>query len=142
MLRKSEYLSVFLLGGVLYGCLELLWRGYTHPSMTFAGGLCLLVIHLLNGRMGRCPFLLRCVLYSLLITAVELAVGLVVNRWLGLGVWDYSAVPGNVLGQICPAFTFLWFLVSIPASFLSGGARRFFDLLSERERAEERRQRV
>ncbi len=142
MLKKSEYLSVFLLGGVLYGCLELLWRGYTHPSMTFAGGLCFLAIHLLNKRLGRWPFLLRCVLYSLLITAVELAVGLVVNRWLGLRVWDYSAVPGNVLGQICPAFTFLWFLVSIPASLLSQIVRRFFAFLAEREKTEERRQSI
>ena len=34
------------------------------------------------------------------ITAAELAVGLVVNRALGLQVWDYSREFGNVLGQI------------------------------------------
>ena len=30
---------------------------------------------------------------------------------LGLGVWDYSNQPGNVLGQICPAFGLLWFFI-------------------------------
>jgi uncharacterized membrane protein len=73
------------------------------------------------------------VVFSLVITAVEFAVGIVVNIFLGLNVWDYSSVPGNILGQICPAFTLLWFLVSIPASYLSSGARMFFDMLAARE---------
>lgn len=30
---------------------------------------------------------------------------------IGLGVWDYSNQPGNVLGQICPAFGLLWFFI-------------------------------
>ena len=30
---------------------------------------------------------------------------------LGLDVWDYSNQPGNVLGQICPAFGLLWFFI-------------------------------
>lgn len=30
---------------------------------------------------------------------------------VGLGVWDYSNQPGNVLGQICPAFGLLWFFI-------------------------------
>ena len=35
------------------------------------------------------------------------------NVWLNLGVWDYSHLPGNVMGQICPEFAFLWFFLSI-----------------------------
>lgn len=34
-----------------------------------------------------------------------------VNEPVGLGVWDYSNQPGNVLGQICPAFGLLWFFI-------------------------------
>ena len=49
-----------------------------------------------------------------MITGIELVFGLVFNRVLQLGVWDYSAQWGNVLGQICPLFTFLWFLLCIP----------------------------
>ena len=37
-------------------------------------------------------------------------VGVVVNLWYGWHVWDYSREPGNLLGQICPLFSFIWFL--------------------------------
>lgn len=47
------------------------------------------------------------------ITVVEFVAGLVLNVWLGLGVWDYSNMAGNVLGQICPQFALLWFFLSI-----------------------------
>ena len=133
MIRKTEYLCVFLTGGVIYGCLEMLWRGYTHWSMILAGGICLFVIHFLNLRLSSMNFLIRCVIYSLVITAVEFSVGVVVNIMLGLDVWDYSSVPGNLLGQICPSFTMLWLVISVPASLVSCGARMFFDMLAERE---------
>lgn len=35
----------------------------------------------------------------------------IVGRPVGLGVWDYSNQPGNVLGQICPVFGLLWFFI-------------------------------
>ena len=43
--------------------------------------------------------------------AVEFLSGCVLNLWLCLDVWDYSGLPGNVLGQICPAYGLLWFLL-------------------------------
>ena len=46
------------------------------------------------------------------ITVIELTTGLILNVWLGLNVWDYSNMPGNFLGQICPQFTVLWFFLS------------------------------
>jgi uncharacterized membrane protein len=48
------------------------------------------------------------------ITAVEFAVGAVVNLWWGMEVWDYSSLFGNLFGQICPLYSFLWFLLCIP----------------------------
>lgn len=136
MIRKTEYLCVFLTGGVIYSCLELLWRGYTHWSMTLAGGICFSLIHLLNIHYEARPVLLRCLYGCLIITAVEFGVGVVVNLLLGLQVWDYSSMPGNVLGQICPAFTAVWFVISIPACALSGAFRKFFDWLSRREQTD------
>ena len=43
---------------------------------------------------------------------MELLVGLVLNVWLGLDVWDYSWKWGNLWGQICPKFTLLWCLLA------------------------------
>lgn len=127
MIRKAEYLCVFLAGGVIYSLLEMMWRGFTHWSMTAAGGVCVLTIHLLNQRLRHRSMAFRCALGCAVITAVELLVGLVVNRMFGLDVWDYSGMYGNFLGQICPAFSFLWFLISFPACVFSSLIRRLFD---------------
>jgi hypothetical protein len=54
------------------------------------------------------PLWLQAVLDGLGITAAELTVGLLLNVHLGMHVWDYSDLPGNFLGQICPQFTALW----------------------------------
>ena len=49
-----------------------------------------------------------------IITTIELLIGLIVNVWMGLGVWDYSHRPYNFMGQICLTTSFLWFLLCIP----------------------------
>lgn len=55
-----------------------------------------------------CPLWLQALCCAALVTAAELAAGVVLNLWLGLGVWDYSQMPGNLWGQICPQFVFFW----------------------------------
>ena len=61
------------------------------------------------------------------ITAIEFVVGLILNVWLGLNMWDYSNMPGNILGQICPEFMVLWFFLSAFGIFLDDLIRwRFF----------------
>lgn len=102
---------LFCLGGGAYILLELLWRGYSHISMFFLGGLCFTLI----GRLGELPKPLslsaRMLAGAGIITAGELAVGLMFNR--DHHIWDYRAMPYHFLGQICLPFTLLW----IPVSF-------------------------
>ena len=113
--RNRRALFTFALGAVSYPAIELIWRGRTHWSMALTGGACLLAIGRMNGRLrGRVGWPGRCALGSLIITSFELSVGLVVNRCLKWNVWDYSRVPGNLLGQICPRFCLYWFLLNIP----------------------------
>lgn len=109
---------VFLFGGVGYGLIELIWRGRTHPSMVLTGGACFSIIYGMNKWLRKRPLFVRCALSAAAITAVEFSVGLVVNRLLGLGVWDYSNQKFNLLGQICPLYTFFWFLLCIPLIFI------------------------
>lgn len=111
--RKSV---LFYLGGCAYLALELLFRGRTDGSMFIAGGLCFLLVGHFNDVQPRLPRLLRAVAGALVITMVELAVGLTVN--LDHHVWDYRGQPGNFMGQICPAFTLLWIPVALMAGFL------------------------
>ena len=62
-------------------------------------------------RFYNAPVALQAAAGAAVVLAVEFLSGCVLNLWLGLGVWDYSGIPGNVLGQICPAFGLLWFLL-------------------------------
>ena len=48
MVKKGELLSVFSIGAAGYSLLEILWRGNTHWTMTLAGGICFVGIHLAN----------------------------------------------------------------------------------------------
>ena len=64
--------------------------------------------------------IVRAVAGACLITGVELLFGLVVNRMLGLRVWDYSGLPGSLMGQICLPYFFLWIWVAWLAMGLHG----------------------
>lgn len=61
-----------------------------------------------------CPLWLQALICGSMISAAELAVGLILNVWLGLGIWDYSSFPGNLWGQACPQFWVIWCLLSAP----------------------------
>ena len=108
---------IMALGGGAYVLVELLWRGRSHISMFLLGGLCFWII----GRMDRqqpIPVAGQACLGACVITALELITGLIVNRWLGLQVWDYSGLPGNVMGQICLYYFVLWIPLAAAAVFL------------------------
>lgn len=117
MSRWQKCLMKFLLGGVGYGLIELMWRGRTHVSMVLTGGACLVAICAVNEKMRGKNIFLRATVCAAAITAAEFAVGMVVNQYLSLGVWDYGDMPGNILGQICPLYSFLWFLLCVPICF-------------------------
>ena len=90
-----ETLPMFLLGGAGYVAIELLYRGRSHISMFFAGGVCFLLLGKLEKVKPRLPGLLRPVAGAGIITTVELAAGMLFNR--NYAVWDYRGLPGNYL---------------------------------------------
>ena len=88
--------------------------------MVLAGGVCFLIIVLLDNRFaGKIPLFPLAVVCSAVITAVEFVFGVIFNLWLKMGVWDYSAVPFNILGQVCLPFSLIWIAVSISAILLN-----------------------
>ncbi len=119
----------FVIGGLLYQLVEILWRGYTHPSMFLVGGLCFVLLGLLNevGPCKKLPLPFHMVFAAGIVTAIELAAGLVVNVWLGLDVWDYSGLPGNFMGQVCVWFSLAWCLLSLPAMKLEDWLHTVFE---------------
>lgn len=103
---------VFTLGGVCYGLVEMIFRGYTHWSMVLTGGACILTFYLLDEWLSTFPLVVAALMGAAIITLYELCVGLIVNVGLKLDVWDYSGVAGNFMGQICPVYTVAWFVLS------------------------------
>lgn len=123
MSKTKEYAMIFLLGGVIYSAVEVVTRGFTHWSMTIAGGICLMIIyhHFLthpdDGILSHCLF------GMITITSVEFIFGVIFNMILGWNVWDYSNMYLNFMGQICPSFSAAWFLISVPAVMICEAVR-------------------
>lgn len=110
---------IFLTGGIIYPIMEIVWRGYSHYSMAIAGGLSLVLINrVCCTRLNKKRMYVKCAAGSLIITAVEFAVGIIFNKILLMEVWDYSQLPMNILGQISLPFSLIWFFITIPAIFV------------------------
>lgn len=124
-----KYAFLFWFGGSTYCTLEVLWRGYSHWTMLLLAGLLFVVIGLLNEIWEwKTSFLLQVLTASIIATVSEFFMGCIVNIALGWNVWDYSNLPGNILGQICPQFFLLWVFISALAIVLDDFIRwKFFN---------------
>lgn len=109
-----KYLIAFFGGAMCYGMLELVVRGRTHWTMLLTGGIAMTFLMLIN-QSKQIDIVIRAVIGSFLITSLEFCVGSVVNISLDMNIWNYSGIPYNILGQICPKYSALWFLLCIPA---------------------------
>ena len=122
-----KYVFLLCIGGFVYCMLEHIFRGRSHWSMFFVGGIAFIICGLLNEVFEwEMPLLFQMTVCCIIITALELVSGIVLNLWLGLDVWDYSQIPGNLLGQICPGFAALWFLLGGIAVILDDYIRYWF----------------
>lgn len=116
-MKLSRYIFVFLMGFFLYGLVEVAGRGYTHWTMCMTGGIVLMILYTLSNRPAA-RLAVTCLLGAAAITIIEFAVGIFDNIIMGWQVWDYSDMPLNILGQVCPLFSLLWFVLCIPAYFI------------------------
>ena len=119
---KELFLAVT--GGLLYIILELVWPGHSHWTMFVLGGLCFVLIGLINELIPWCmPLWKQALIGTAVITGLEFLIGCIVNLGLGWHVWDYSGVPLNLLGQICVPYILLWIPVSLIAIVLDDWMR-------------------
>lgn len=111
LLREIIKLTLlFLMGGMLYFIIELAYKGDSHYSMFLTGGAAFLLMGGINSYFDRNMPLIQQMLFSaVIITLLEFICGVIVNIGLHLNVWDYSHIPFNIMGQICPRFFFIWF---------------------------------
>ena len=113
-----------LCGGCVYFLIEMAWRDHSHWTMAVLGGVCFVLIGDINEFIPwNMPLILQGAIGSGIVTVLELVSGIILNLWLGLGIWDYSNMPFNLLGQICLPFTLLWVALSIVAVALDDWLR-------------------
>ena len=109
MKKLSEYLFLWAVGGCIYYLTEIIFRGFSHWTMFVLGGICL-DFFTVQGRMVKWedPMwrqILRCVIF---VVSMEFISGIILNKWMNLGIWDYSRLPFQLFGQICLPFAVIF----------------------------------
>lgn len=109
----NKYLTLFFIGGTLYLLIEIISRsGYTHWTMGIVGGICFVLIGMIDKFLPKSPFWLQALLGGVIVTIVELISGILINLVFQLDVWDYSNHAFQILGQVCLPFSMLWCILS------------------------------
>ena len=121
----------FCMGGC-YLVLELAWRLiWRRPITPYVllmlpvGGLCGLAVGSINQwpRFYNMKVLHQSIMGTALTLLIEFVAGYILNIRLGLGIWDYSHAPLNLMGQICLPFAFLWLFIMPLAIWLEDHLR-------------------
>lgn len=121
--RLSDRILSMLLwvwGGAAYYMLEVVFKTVTGHQERIHWTMLVLAI-VLSMVLERCgaefpwewTLQLQALICAVAITATELVAGLILNVWLELGIWDYSNLPMNLMGQICLWYSILWFVMSL-----------------------------
>ena len=129
----STFLSLaylFFIGSVCGWLLEVLYRNLTRqqekmvnpgfctgPYLPLYGfGLCILYLvaglerrHIIEDPEWNHVFLLFVMAISM--TAIEYVAGIVCLKFFKVRLWDYSDLPGNIQGIICPKFSIIWGII-------------------------------
>lgn len=92
-------------------------RNWKFPGVTsvwalFIYGTCILIVeHMYLRLRGRCPTLLRCVIYTLWTYTWEFGTGLLLRQFNACP-WDYSQFQYNFMGLITAEYALPWFCAS------------------------------
>lgn len=123
---------LFFFGGVLGWFIELIFRRFfdkTNPERLwlnpgFLTGPCLPVygfgavalfsLSLVESYIFRFDtsgikhYILMFIVMALVMTLIEFIAGIIFIKGMHIQLWDYSEEPGNIMGIVCPKFTFFW----------------------------------
>lgn len=106
--------------------IEIMYRGFSHPSMFVLGGICFILCGLINELFSwDMPLLVQQGICAIIITILEFVFGVVLNIIFRLNIWDYSALPFNILGQVCLPFIVIWFFLALAAILLDDYMRYY-----------------
>ena len=114
---RHGFVPAFLAGFFLYTGFEIALRGYTHWTMGLLGGTVMVTLYHMECFLTASR-VQKALLGALFITCAEFTAGVIENILLGWQIWDYSKLPLNLFGQVCPYFSLLWFVLCLPAGQL------------------------
>lgn len=113
MKLQVKYLTLGCVGGMIYWCIEKLFRGYSHWTMILLDSVCFIALGLINEFLSWKTLLwIQMLIGAIIITMLEFIAGCIVNLWLNWNIWNYSNLPFNILGQICLSFSCIWYCLS------------------------------
>lgn len=119
-----KYAILFIIGGLLYCVIELIYRSRTHWTMFIVGGICFIFCGLVNELFDWDMLIWKqMAICAVGITTIEFISGIIINVVLHLNVWDYSNLPFNIMGQVCLAFMVIWYFLSFIAIVLDDWVR-------------------
>lgn len=135
------YSLLFSVMGSLYYLLEKLWDGTSHWSMFVLGGVCGILIGLLNEHKLTWEMsLVKQVAYGMcVVLPLEFVTGVLLHKIIKVTppVWDYSELPLNLMGQTSLVFAPVFIVPILLAIFIDdqfrwrllGGERPHYHLL-------------
>ena len=108
-----KYIVLFITFSSLYVWIEILFRNRSDRSMALLGGICGILIGLINNII---PWSMSIIKQSLIgglciVTPLEYLFGIVINQ--NHQIWDYSDLILNIQGQVCIQFSMIWCVISI-----------------------------
>lgn len=118
--RIVKMMVLFLVGFVVYGLIELIYRGKTYPLMAVCGGVAILILDQINNKISwDVDLLLQGVIGSFVITSMEFIIGELSLHNILPAMWNYSNMPMNYKGIVCLPFSIIWIFLSIFGIFLA-----------------------
>ncbi|MBR1723752.1 MAG: hypothetical protein IJ723_01850 [Ruminococcus sp.] len=95
--------------------------------MGLLGGAAMCFIHRLNEEnRNAADAFFKLMLSAAVITLAELLTGLLLNVKMGLRIWNYYRMPYILYGQICQAFSLMWYFLSGVGMLFDSMLRRTF----------------
>jgi uncharacterized membrane protein len=118
--KVCKNVILFMVGFCSYVTIEVLFRGFSYPMMGVCGGFAIVILDKINDRISwNIDLVIQGIIGMLVVTGMELVIGL---SWEYLPIpvmWDYSNIPLNYRGIICVPFMIIWFFLSLVAIFLA-----------------------
>lgn len=141
----KKYAALFFVMGWLYIGVEVAMRalvgdpvtdgtwktaslcGWSSLWMFFVGGLASFSVGWLDENRGfaKTPMLFQAVYGGIIVTMIEFMSGLFFNKLLGLGLWDYSHFPFNLIGQVSLLTSVAW-VAMVPLCLWLDNIMRFY----------------